>query len=252
MDKEDIYQLLVKVKDGQVSPEDATAQMEDLPFEKLSSGRLDHHRALRRGFPEVICGQGKTPEQVAELFLHLSEKNDVVLCTRIEEKHYAATKEKVPNCQYDPVAGALFLEPAEITDRGRGQILVVAAGTADLPVAREALLTARLMGNQVELLIDVGVAGLQRLLSVMDQIKAAEVVIAIAGMEGAMPSVMGGLCDRPIIAVPTSIGFGTGEKGYAALLSMLNSCVAGLTVVNIDNGFGAGYAAALINRKRES
>lgn len=243
--------LLEEVRGGDVGVEEALVQLRDLPYETLEIARLDHHRALRRGFPEVICGLGKEPQAVAQLFLHLSRHHEVVLCTLVGEEHAEATREVVEDCVYDPVARLLYKAPAALLDRGRGEVAVVAAGTSDLPVAKEALWTARLMGNRTKLILDVGVAGLHRLLGEMDRIRDAEVLIVVAGMEGALPSVLGGLCDRPIIAVPTSIGYGTGEGGRAAVLSMLNSCVPGITVVNVDNGFGAGYAAALFNRKRD-
>lgn len=258
MNEHRLREWLERYKAGECAVEDvlerwlaSTQTSSEQPAIHLSdAGRLDLDRARRRGFPEVIFGHRKTPEQVATLFSDLGARNDVVLCTRVNEAQVAATKAVFPACQHDPVARALFFERSPVADRGRGEVLVVAAGTTDLPTAQEALLTARLMGNRVEMLFDVGVAGLHRLLSVMERIKQAEIVIVVAGMEGALPSVLGGLCDRPIIAVPTSVGLGTGADGSAALHSMLNSCVAGLTVVNIDNGFGAGYAASLMNRKR--
>lgn len=249
-DKQQLSDWLQEVKDGACSIEDGVHRLQGLLGTQARSGMLDFDRAERRGFPEVISGQGKTAEQVAQIFDSLAAVHKIVLCTRATPEHVEATRKKVPHCKYDPVARALYLEPEVIEDRGRGTILVVSAGTADLPVAREAELTARLMGNQVEFLFDVGIAGLHRILSCMEQVKKAEILIVIAGMEGALPSVLAGLCDRPMIAVPTSVGYGTGADGSAALNSMLNSCVAGITVVNIDNGFGAGYAAALINRKR--
>ena len=250
MDERILRQLLDGVGAGSVSVEDAVQRIKTLPYDVTGDARLDKHRALRRGFPEVILGEGKTPEQVAHLFARLHQEYDVVLCTRATPEQVEATREQTPHCIYDPLARVLFVAPEDITDRGRGKVCVVSAGTADLRVAREALWTAALMGNSVELIQDVGVAGLQRLLGVLEQIRAAEIVIVVAGMEGALPSVVAGLCDRPIVAVPASVGYGSGKGGWPALLAMLNSCAAGITVVNIDNGFGAGYAASLANRHR--
>lgn len=250
MDEVSLRELLQSVSAGTVGVEEAMGRLKTLPFQMLEEGRLDQHRALRRGFPEVILGEGKSPGQVAVLLEHLQRSHPVVLCTRATSEHWRAVRERVPHCHYDPIARVLFCAPVSVPQRGRGSICVVSAGTADLPVAREAWWTATLMGNATELVLDVGVAGLHRVLNVLDQLAAAEVLVVVAGMEGALPSVLGGLCDRPIIAVPTSVGYGSGREGIPALLAMLNSCVAGIAVVNIDNGFGAGYAASLINRCR--
>ncbi len=250
MDELILRDLLDGVGTGRVSVDDALQRLKTLPYDITGDARLDRHRALRRGFPEVILGEGKTSEQVATLLAQLHRDHRIVLCTRANSEQVAAARKITPHCYYDPLARVLFCAPPTLQDRGRGTICVVSAGTADLRVAREALWTAALMGNRVELVQDVGIAGLQRLLGVLDQIRAAEVVIVIAGMEGALPSVLGGLCDRPIIAVPVSVGYGSGRGGWPALLAMLNSCVSGITVVNIDNGFGAGYAASLINRNQ--
>lgn len=248
MDRSTLTQLLSAVQQSEVSVEEALSHLQQLPFSDLPEARLDHHRALRRGFPEVIYGEKKTPEQVATLFKALKQKHSTVLCTRIRDDHAQATLEQTPEAIYHKQARLLFYAPPEIANRGRGKILVICAGTADLPIAEEALWTTRLMGNEVELLTDVGVAGLHRTLREIPRIRQASVVIVVAGMEGALPSVIGGLTDRPVIAVPTSVGYGTSQGGWAALLGMLSSCTAGITVVNIDNGFGAGYAAALMNR----
>ncbi len=247
-----LRRILNEVESGNLAADDALKQLQSLPYALLREARFDHHRELRRGFPEVILGEGKTPEQVADILFHAAQHHNVILCTRATPDQHAAAKERVPQCHYDPKGRVLFCAPERWNDRGRGRICVVAAGTADLNVAREAWWTAALMGNSVDFVMDVGIAGLQRVLSVMEQLQQAEILIVVAGMEGALPSVLGGLCDRPIIGVPTSIGYGSGKGGWPALLSMLNSCVAGISVVNINNGFGAGYAASLINRLRET
>jgi NCAIR mutase (PurE)-related protein len=251
MDATTLKQLLEAVSSSELSVAEAFSQLQTLPFADSQDGRIDHHRAIRRGFPEVIFGQYKTPEQAANIFHTLSQQHDTVLCTRITEAHAHAIAQLVPESTYVPEANLVFAAPSSIPNRGRGTVLVICAGTADLPVAREALWTSRLMGNHTELLSDVGVAGLHRILAELPIIRDAEVVIVVAGMEGALPSVVGGLSDRPLIAVPTSVGYGASQGGWAALLGMLSSCAAGITVVNIDNGFGAAYAASLANRKRE-
>lgn len=243
-----LRQILNAVEKGELGTDDAVKQLESLPYALLQEARFDHHRELRRGFPEVILGEGKTPQQVADILEHASQHHSVILCTRATPEHARVAKEKVPHSLYDPSGRVLFCAPKRWEDRGRGKICVVAAGTADLDVAREAWWTASLMGNSVDFVMDVGIAGLQRILSVMEELRTYEILIVVAGMEGALPSVLGGLCDRPIIGVPTSVGYGSGKGGWPALLSMLNSCVAGITVVNINNGFGAGYAASLMNR----
>lgn len=252
MDESRWRQLLQQVEAKTLPVEDALAQLKTMPLTVLAEGRLDHHRALRRGFPEVILGEGKTPQQVAELFFHLQQHHSIVLCTRATQEQADATRQRGAACYYHPESRVLFHAPEAWDNRGRGVICVVSAGTADLRVAREAWWTASLMGNQVELVLDVGIAGLHRLLGVLDQLRKAEILVVVAGMEGALPSVLGGLCDRPIVAVPTSVGYGSGQGGWPALLAMLNSCVAGISVVNIDNGFGAGYAASLMNRQPNS
>lgn len=252
MDETKLRHLLNQVEHGTVSVDDALGQLKTMPVTVLSEARLDHHRALRRGFPEVILGEGKTPQQVAELFFHMQQHHDVVLCTRATQEQAEATRKRGAACYHHVESGVLFSAPPVWENRGRGSICVVSAGTADLRVAREAWWTAALMGNSVELVLDVGVAGLHRLLAVLESLRKAEVLIVVAGMEGALPSVLGGLCDRPILAVPSSVGYGSGRGGWPALLAMLNSCVAGISVVNIDNGFGAGYAASLINRTSHS
>jgi NCAIR mutase (PurE)-related protein len=240
--------LLEGVKSGETSVEEAKAQLRSLPFEDLGFARIDHHRVLRKGFPEVIWGEGKTSPQILSIMRQLKSKGHNVLITRLDEKRAKVIRRVFRKSQYYPQSRVLTLlnHPVELI--GKGTILVVTAGTTDIPVAEEAVVTAQLMGNQVETLYDVGVAGIHRLLSERGRLEKARVIIVVAGMEGALPSVVGGLVDRPVIAVPTSIGYGTSFGGVTALLAMLNSCASGVAVVNIDNGFGAGCMASLINR----
>lgn len=237
--------LLQKVRRGTVAPADAARRIGEAPLESLGFAALDHQRALRTGFPEVVFGLGKTPAQMVAIVERLHARHGVVLATRVEEAARAALRERFPRAQVHDAARCVVL--ARRAPRQVGRVLVLCAGTADLPVAEEALITARTMGSRAELVADVGVAGLHRLLAHRDRLRGARVLIVVAGLEGALPSVVGGLTDRPLIAVPTSIGYGSHMRGVAPLLSMLNSCAAGVTVVNIDNGFGAGYAAHLIN-----
>lgn len=220
--------------------------LRDLPYEDIGFARVDHHRALRQGFPEVILGTGKSPAHIAAIAARIVGRGHSLLVTRADEPAYRAVKAEVPAAVFHPDARAITLQQKDIAD-GTGVVLVVAAGTADLPVAEEAVVTAELMGNRVERLYDVGVAGLHRLLSAQDRLSAARVIIVVAGMEGALPSVIGGLVRVPIVAVPTSVGYGASFGGVAALLGMLNSCASGVSVVNIDNGFGAATIASLIN-----
>jgi NCAIR mutase (PurE)-related protein len=245
MQREWMRDILSALQRGDYSLEEALEQLRGWPVEDLGFARLDHQRELRRGFPEVIFGQGKRDEQVAEIFARLAARTDRVLATRTRASTWHAVCEQTPGAQWDEISGCIWLEPAGAPPPD-GVITVVCAGTADLPVAREAALTARLMGNEVAEISDVGVAGLHRLLAVEEQLRSADVLIVVAGMEGALPSVVAGLVASPVIGVPTSVGYGSGAGGQAALLGMLNSCASGLVVVNIDNGFGAGYAAGLI------
>ncbi len=242
--------ILDQVSRGALPAEEAEQRLlgylKDLPFEDIGFARIDHHRALRKGFPEVIFGSGKTPVHIAAIAARIVARGHSLLVTRTTEEAYAAVAAEVPAATFHPEARAITLRQEEIAP-GRGVILVAAAGTADLPVAEEAVVTAEIMGNQVERLYDVGVAGLHRLLSAHDRLTAARVIIVAAGMEGALPSVIGGLVSVPVIAVPTSVGYGTSFGGIAALLGMLNSCAGGISVVNIDNGFGAATIASLIN-----
>jgi len=239
--------LLKQVKSGATTVDDALAQLADFPYEELGFAKIDHHRALRRGFPEVIFGPGKTSEQIATIAEHLAARNDKVLVTKVSDDVYDVVRQRLTDAEYHPVPRAISVNRAKKAARRRG-IMVISGGTADIPVAEEAALTAELMGNKVERSYDVGVAGVHRLLDHLPKLRQAKVIIAVAGMEGALPSVVSGLVAVPVIAVPTSVGYGASLEGVAALLTMLNSCSAGISVVNIDNGFGAGYLAALINR----
>lgn len=226
--------------------EDALAQLINLPYEELGFAKIDHHRALRRGFPEVVFGPGKTPQQVAAIVERLASTSDRVLVTKVEPGCFDAVRECVPDAEYHPIARAITINRAKQAPSRPG-VMVICAGTSDIPIAEEAALTAELMGNAVERSYDVGVAGVHRLLDHLPWLRQAKVVVAVAGMEGALPSVVSGLVAVPVIAVPTSVGYGASFGGLAPLLTMLNSCAAGVSVVNIDNGFGAGYLAALIN-----
>ena len=248
MNIQKLERLLKNVKSGETSVEEAKAQLKSLPFEDLGFARIDHHRVLRKGFPEVIWGEGKTSHQILSIMKQLKSKGHNVLITRLDEKRAKVIRRVFRKSQYYPQSRVLTLLNHPIELIGKGTILVVTAGTTDIPVAEEAVVTAQLMGNQVETLYDVGVAGIHRLLSERGRLEKARVIIVVAGMEGALPSVVGGLVDRPVIAVPTSIGYGTSFGGVTALLAMLNSCASGVAVVNIDNGFGAGCMASLINR----
>jgi hypothetical protein len=240
--------LLKKVKLGKTTLDEAMAQLKSLPFEDLGFTRIDHHRSLRKGFPEVIWGEGKTSAQIVSIMKQLKRKDQNILITRLEERKAKTIKRVFPKSQYYTTSRVLTCLTHPVKPEGKGTILVITAGTTDIPVAEEAAITAQIMGNRVETLYDVGVAGIHRLLSEKGRLEAARVLIVVAGMEGALPSVVGGLVERPVIAVPTSVGYGTSFGGITALLAMLNSCASGVTVVNIDNGFGAGYMASLINR----
>lgn len=248
MDSARLIRLLEKVREGSVDVSGAMATLRHLPFEDLGFAKVDHHRALRQGFPEVIMGQGKQAREIAAIVRALRRAKVNVLVTRVSAEKMAQLKKlKTSLTYYAQARAATWIgNPIKIT--GKGTVLVVCAGTSDIPVAEEAAITARLMGNKVERLFDVGVAGIHRLLENRLRLDAAAVLIVVAGMEGALPSVVAGLIDKPVIAVPTSVGYGASFNGLAALLGMLNSCAAGVTVVNIDNGFGAGFAASLINR----
>ena len=249
MDIKLLEQLLEEVKAGKLPVAEALERLRTLPFEDLGFARVDHHRQLRQGFPEVVFAAGKSLEQIRAILTALRPRAEHVLVTRLAPDKAAALLPDFGEARYHPDSQVLILSRGEIPDRGRGVIVVITAGTSDIPVAEEALLTARIMGHRVEALYDVGVAGLHRLLAHQDLFRQATCFIVVAGMEGALPSVVGGLVDRPVIAVPTSVGYGASFGGLAALLAMLNSCATGIGVVNIDNGFGAGFLAALINRR---
>ncbi len=242
----DVNQLLNAVKNGEVTIEEAENELKKLPYEDLGFAKLDHHRSLRSGFPEVIFCQGKTSEQIVKIFERFIAADAKVLATRASEQQYEEVRKAVPDAVYlkTPRLITYQLEKNE----GIGKVAVCTAGTSDIPVAEEAACVAEFFGANVERFYDVGVAGIHRLLAVAPQIREANAVIAIAGMEGALASVIGGLVDKPVIAVPTSVGYGANFGGLSALLTMLNSCAEGISVVNIDNGFGAGYLAAQINR----
>ena len=250
MNSEEILKLLNAVAERKLTPETGVERLKHLPFEDIGIAKVDHHRALRQGYAEVIFGKGKTPTHVADIVrAMLSHKHSRhnILITRADRKIFAAVKRISRAARFHPVSGAVTIE-RDPTIRGKGTVLVVSAGTSDIPVAEEALLTARMMGNRAGHLYDVGVAGIHRLLEHRSELTEARVIICIAGMEGALPSVVGGLVAVPVIAVPTSVGYGASFSGVAALLGMLNSCASNVTVVNIDNGFGAACVASCINR----
>lgn len=238
-----------RVKSGELTVEAALERLRHLPYEDLGFAKPDHHRLLRQGFPEVVLAEGKTPEQVVAIVERLAKHCPKVLVTRASPECFALVKEKLPQTSYHLLARAITMGFPKEAERRPG-VIVVSGGTADLPVAEEAVVTAEIMGNEVDRAYDVGVAGIHRLLDLLPRLRKARVVIAVAGMEGALPSVISGLIAVPVIAVPTSTGYGASFKGLAPLLAMLNSCAAGVSVVNIDNGFGAGYVASLINRPR--
>ena len=248
MNQEKLEMMLNSVRLGELSIRDAVQQLRHLPFQDIGCAQVDHHRQLRQGMPEMIFGEGKSAEQIVAITAAMLAKGGNVLVTRLGSEKAEQVVQAFPAACYHAEARCLTLECQPPEQRGRGAILVVSAGTSDIPVAAEALVTARFLGNQVEQLYDVGVAGIHRLLARREQLAAAAVIIVVAGMEGALPSVIGGLVDRPVIAVPTSVGYGASFGGIAALLGMLSSCASGVTVVNIDNGFGAACAANLINR----
>jgi NCAIR mutase (PurE)-related protein len=248
MNPKDLKRLLERVQCGEVSIDTALKTLKTLPFEDIGFATLDHHRSLRKGFPEVIWGEGKTASQISTIIKKMLAKNQPILVTRVDTSKAASIKKSIPKIAYHPLSRTLTLTSGKTPKTGKGTILVVSAGTSDIPVAEEALITATIMGNKVDHLYDVGVAGIHRLVERKDKLTSASVLIVVAGMEGALPSVIGGLVDKPVIAVPTSTGYGTGFGGIAALLSMLNTCASGVAVVNIDNGFGAGYIASLINK----
>ena len=244
--KSKIRDLLHKVREGKLTPDEAMRRLEDYPYQDLGFAKVDHHRELRKGFPEIIYGLGKTDGQILGIAREIVKKGGSLLITRVEVPTYKKLKKAIPKTQYNPAAKAVFLKQ-RAPEAGKGKIIVLTAGTSDIPVAEEAAVTCDMLGNEVERVYDAGVAGLHRLLGEYDKLKQARVIIAVAGMEGALPSVVAGLVSVPVIAVPTSVGYGASFKGLAALLAMLNSCPGGVSVVNIDNGFGGAYLASLIN-----
>lgn len=248
MQAELLRELLKEVRAGDRSVDSAVERLRDLPFEDLGYARLDHHRALRKGFPEVVFCEGKRTEHVVEIMQRLAQKHTRVLATRASRETFDAVAERMPAAKYFADARVIQLgingsEPVQ------GAVLIVCAGTADVAVAEEAAVTASSLGSATERLYDVGIAGMHRLLAARDQLNAANVIVVVAGMDGALPTIVGGLVAAPVIAVPTSVGYGTGLGGTAALMTMLNACAPGIAVVNIDNGFGAGYMAHLINAR---
>ncbi len=247
MTEKKIRALLDQVRQGKLDVDAAVGRLKHLPFEDLGFAKIDHHRALRQGMPEVILGRGKRPEQVVGVVKKMLRTSPNVLVTRADEALYRQVRKVAPAARFHELSGAITIH-RDRTLYGRGKLLVVSAGTSDIPVAEEALVTAGIMGNQVEHLYDVGVAGIHRLMNNRDILQSARVIVCVAGMEGALPSVVGGLVAAPVIAVPTSIGYGSSFQGLAALLGMLNSCASNVAVVNIDNGFGAGFVASMINR----
>ena len=242
-----LTEILSMVADGALPVGQAADQLKHISFENIGCAHVDHHRTLRKGFPEVIFGQGKTSEQIIAILEKLEQSENIVLVTRLDEEKADVVLSRFPHAQYFNDARMLKIEKEHPAITGRGTILIVSAGTSDIPVAMEAFLTAKAMGNEVKTLFDVGVAGIHRLFAHKAEIEKASVIIVAAGMEGALPSVVGGLVKSPVIAVPTSVGYGTSFNGMTALLGMLNSCSSNIAVVNIDNGFGAGYMAATIN-----
>lgn len=252
-----LMELLEQVKNGEIDVEKAYDELKDMPFRDMGFANVDNHRAIRTGFPEVVFCQGKTPEQIRDIMKELASHGGNIMGTRADREDFEAVKEALPEAEYFDTARIIAVRDTKAADNGqeddrekKGSVVVVTAGTADIPVAEEAAVTAEILGNATDRIYDVGVAGIHRLFAKLDRIRKADVVIVVAGMEGALASVVGGLVDSPVIAVPTSIGYGSNLGGLSALLSMLNSCANGVGIVNIDNGFGAAYLASVINSKR--
>ena len=248
MNREQVRNLLERLRSGELDVDEAVESLARMPFVDVPGARVDTHRALRAGLPEVVYAPGKTAEQIVDIVRTLREAGQDVLATRVEATVAEQVCGALEGGDYDAQSRLLWFGPAEVATPGKGIIAVICAGTSDLPVAAEAVGVARRFGNKVELLVDVGVAGLHRLLASSEVLRSARVLIVVAGMEGALPSVVGGLVDKPVIAVPTSVGYGAAFGGVAALLGMLTSCASNVSVVNIDNGFGAAYVATLVNR----
>lgn len=249
VNRERIRKLLEEVRAGHLEVEEAADKMAHLPYEDINFARVDHHRDLRLGFPEVILGQGKTPEQISQIAQRILTNSSNLLISRTNEEVFSVIREIAPDAEFHSQARMISVV-RDRTERGDGVIAIISAGTSDIPVAEEAAVTAAAMGNRVSRIYDVGVAGIHRLFGARQDFESARVIIVVAGMEGALPSVVGGMVSVPVIAVPTSVGYGASFDGLTALLAMLNSCASNVTVVNIDNGFGAGFVASLINRKR--
>ena len=248
MDKKLLLNLLESVAKGRISAEDGADKLQHIAYEDITYAHIDHHRSLRKGFPEVIFGEGKTADQIAGIMEKMMDQENIVLVTRTNAQKADIILSRFPQAVYHADARMVVLELNPVPVQGRGLILIISAGTSDIPVAREAYLTAKAMGNAVDTIFDVGVSGIHRLLNHKALIDKAAVLIVVAGMEGALPSVVAGMVDRPVIAVPTSVGYGVNLGGLTALFAMLNSCSSNVAVVNIDNGFGAGYMAAMINK----
>ena len=244
----ELKKILEDVKNNELDIDSALEILKDLPYEDLGYAHIDHHRSIRNGYPEVIYCKGKSDEHILGIIDRMNKKNTNILGTRCRKETFEKIIKIYPNAEYEELSQILKIKNEEIKEQGKGKILIVTGGTSDIPVADEAYFTAEFFGNKVERLYDVGVAGIHRLLSYRDIIEEARVIVAVAGMEGALPSVVGGLVDVPVIAVPTSVGYGANFDGLAPLLAMLNSCASGISVVNIDNGFGAGYLASIINK----
>ena len=243
-----LKKILEDVKNNELDIDSALEILKDLPYEDLGYAHIDHHRSIRNGYPEVIYCKGKSDEHILGIIDRMNKKNTNILGTRCRKETFEKIIKIYPNAEYEELSQILKIKNEEIKEQGKGKILIVTGGTSDIPVADEAYFTAEFFGNKVERLYDVGVAGIHRLLSNRNIIEEARVIVAVAGMEGALPSVVGGLVDVPVIAVPTSVGYGANFDGLAPLLAMLNSCASGISVVNIDNGFGAGYLASIINK----
>jgi len=248
MDMISLKQLLGHVATGNISVEDAAQKLKHLSFEDLDYAHIDHHRSLRKGFPEVIFGQEKTVDQIVGIMEKMIIQENIILVTRIPARHADSVISRFPDAEYHEDAKMVVWKKQDVPQSGKGTVIVISAGTSDIPVAKEALLTAQVMGNKVESVFDVGVSGIHRLFNHKKLIEEASVLVVVAGMEGALPSVVAGMVSRPVIAVPTSVGYGVSFGGLTALFAMLNSCSSNVAVVNIDNGFGAGYMASIINR----
>lgn len=244
--KSQLEDILNKVHKGKLSPQKALHILKDYPYQDLTFAKIDHHRELRKGFPEIIYGLGKTEDQISKIAQEIIKKGSNLLVTKVGPEVFDKLKKKIPKAHYNSLAKVIYLKQQKPIP-GKGKIVIITAGTSDIPVAEEAVVTCDILGNETDKIYDVGVAGLHRLFGEYEKIKQARIIIIVAGMEGALPSVVAGVINIPIIAVPTSVGYGASLKGLAALLAMLNSCPGGVGVVNIDNGFGAGYLASLIN-----